>query len=56
MRGILYRRDATNYCPGCGRTQWLVGRRSAECVFCATALDLDNGYRKANIAPTVLPR
>jgi hypothetical protein len=27
-------------CPGCGRGHWLVGRVSAECGFCATALPL----------------
>jgi hypothetical protein len=27
-------------CPGCGRTQWLVGRATAECACCSTALPL----------------
>lgn len=27
-------------CPGCAATAWLVGRRSAECGRCGTALDL----------------
>lgn len=36
----VYREHQTNHCPGCGRTQWLVGRTSAECAFCATALPL----------------
>jgi hypothetical protein len=34
----VYRQQETNHCPGCGRTHWLVGRISAECGFCATAL------------------
>ena len=34
----VYRQHETNHCPGCGRTHWLVGRVSAECGFCATAL------------------
>ena len=40
LRGyhVVYRQHETNYCPGCGRSQWLLGRRSAECGFCATAL------------------
>ena len=38
--GIVYRRDETNHCPGCGRTHWYVGRVSAECGFCSTALPL----------------
>jgi hypothetical protein len=37
---IVYRADQPNHCPGCGRTHWLVGRFSAECAFCATALPL----------------
>lgn len=34
----LYRERELNHCPGCGRSQWIVGRTSAECAFCATAL------------------
>jgi hypothetical protein len=30
----------TNHCPGCGRSQWLVGRITAECAFCHSALPL----------------
>jgi hypothetical protein len=37
---ILYRQEMVNHCPGCGRTHWYVGRLSAECAFCATALPL----------------
>jgi hypothetical protein len=37
---ILYRQDQVNHCPSCGRTHWYVGRVSAECAFCATALPL----------------
>jgi hypothetical protein len=37
---VLYRFGEVNRCPGCGRSQWYVGRRSAECVFCATAIDI----------------
>ena len=36
----VYRQDETNHCPGCGRTHWYVGRISAECGFCGTALPL----------------
>ena len=36
----VYREDAVNHCPGCGRTHWYVGRLMAECGFCATALPL----------------
>ena len=34
----IYRQHETNHCPGCGRSQWYLGRASAECGFCATAL------------------
>jgi hypothetical protein len=37
---ILYRQDQVNHCPSCGRTHWYIGRVSAECGFCATALPL----------------
>ncbi|HUQ13507.1 MAG TPA: hypothetical protein VM055_04450 [Novosphingobium sp.] len=37
---VLFHIDETNHCPGCGRSQWLVGRVTAECVFCSTALPL----------------
>ena len=36
----VYRPNERNYCPGCGRSQWIVGRRLAECAFCATAMPL----------------
>jgi hypothetical protein len=36
----VYRKDEVNHCPGCGRTHWYVGRLSAECGFCGTALAL----------------
>jgi hypothetical protein len=37
---ILYRSNATTYCPGCGHAHWYVGRASAECAFCATVLPI----------------
>jgi hypothetical protein len=37
---VLYRADEINHCPACGRTHWYVGRLSAECGFCGTALAL----------------
>lgn len=43
LRGyhILYRANEQNHCPGCGRSHWIVGRATAECAFCGTALPLD---------------
>jgi hypothetical protein len=37
---IVYRENETNRCPGCGRSHWYLGRLSAECAFCGTALPL----------------
>ena len=37
---IVYRTNANNHCPGCGRSQWYIGRISAECGFCGTAVPL----------------
>lgn len=42
VRGLVpsYRPGERNACPGCGRSQWYIGRTMAECGFCATALPL----------------
>ena len=37
---IVYRANSLNHCPGCGRSQWYIGRISAECGFCGTAVPL----------------
>ncbi|TKD50814.1 hypothetical protein [Sphingomonas baiyangensis] len=37
---IAYRLQETNHCPGCGRSHWHVGRMTAECAYCATALPI----------------
>lgn len=47
----MYRVNETNHCPGCGRTHWHVGRITAECAFCGTALPLRDDNRPA--APTI---
>lgn len=44
----IYHEHKVNRCPGCGRTQWLVGRISAECCFCATALPLSEASVRMN--------
>lgn len=38
--GIVYREGETNFCPGCGRTSWYIGRMLAECAWCGTAVPL----------------
>lgn len=35
---VFYRVNELNYCPGCGRSNWIVGRQSAECAICSTAI------------------
>lgn len=37
---IVYRANEANHCPGCGRSHWFIGRISAECGFCGTAVPL----------------
>lgn len=34
----LYYADQVNHCPGCSGTSWYVGRFSAECAHCQTAI------------------
>ncbi len=36
----VYRRERDNLCPGCGGSNWIIGRTTAECGFCETALPL----------------
>lgn len=38
---LAYRPGDASPCPGCGQRQWHVGRASAECATCGTALPLD---------------
>jgi hypothetical protein len=42
LRGyhVTYREGEPNRCPGCSRSHWHIGRLSAECAFCGTALPL----------------
>jgi hypothetical protein len=37
---MLYRWDQVNHCPGCSHAHWYIGRQTAECGFCGTALPL----------------
>ena len=41
---VHFRANEANHCPGCGRAQWYVGRLTAECVFCGTALPLAEAH------------
>lgn len=43
---IVYRANESNHCPGCGRSHWYIGRISAECGFCGTAVPLAETSRQ----------
>lgn len=58
LRGFqpLYRQSEVNHCPACGRTHWYVGRVSAECAFCSTAIALaETGIVGAGLFRTAHP-
>jgi hypothetical protein len=50
----VYREHEVNHCPGCGRTQWIIGRVSAECAFCATALPLAEASTRSHGRPVII--
>lgn len=50
----VYRVKEINRCPACGRTHWLIGRVTAECAFCATALPLAETSLLPRHAPTFI--
>ncbi|MBO9671739.1 MAG: hypothetical protein J7485_14620 [Sphingobium sp.] len=37
---VQYHSGVVNHCPGCAGTQWLIGRTTAQCARCETALPL----------------
>lgn len=37
---VMFRSGAQNMCPGCGGSSWHVGRVTAECAYCLTALPI----------------
>ena len=44
----IYREQEVNHCPGCGRSQWIIGRQTAECAYCSTALPLEAMFQNRN--------
>ncbi|MDP9163853.1 MAG: hypothetical protein M3N06_07155 [Pseudomonadota bacterium] len=50
----VYREHEVNHCPGCGRTHWHIGRMSAECAFCSTALPLAEASMRSHGSPAVI--
>jgi PilZ domain-containing protein len=53
---IVYRANAENHCPGCGRSHWYIGRISAECGFCGTAVPLSEARHDETPPSTPRPR
>lgn len=57
---LLYHEEDSNRCPACGQRQWIVGRITAECAFCETALPLDHiaghGYAPRFVTRSVISR
>lgn len=37
---MVYHQGEKNRCPGCGRSSWNVGRTTAQCSFCDSALEI----------------
>jgi hypothetical protein len=52
---IVYRTNASNNCPGCGRSHWYIGRVSAECGFCGTAIPLAEARRDEAVSSNPRP-
>jgi hypothetical protein len=50
----VYRENEVNHCPGCGRTHWIIGRVSAECAFCTTALPLAEASMRSHAGPVTI--
>jgi hypothetical protein len=48
---VLFWRGAVNRCPGCGHSQWYIGRVTAECGICGTALPI-NEATQAGLSPS----
>lgn len=54
---IVYRANESNHCPGCGRSHWYIGRMSAECGFCGTAVPLaEASWHEAMHSQSPAPR
>jgi hypothetical protein len=51
----IYHPNEINHCPGCSRTHWIIGRISAECAFCSTALPFA-GEASVGASATVFQR
>jgi hypothetical protein len=52
---VVYRINGSNHCPGCGRSHWYVGRITAECSFCGTAVPLAEARMERPAGPAGSP-
>ncbi len=50
----VFREREVNHCPGCGRTHWIIGRVTAECAFCATAIPLEFSHTRGSDRPVII--
>lgn len=47
---LTYHRGSANHCPACTKSNWLIGRTTAECAFCGTALPLATSVERGALA------
>lgn len=47
---LVYHSAGVNHCPGCGQSQWYVGRSTAQCAFCETALPLERSFLRTGLS------
>lgn len=52
----IFREHEVNHCPGCGRSHWHIGRTTAECAFCATAIPLEATFTRGDTRPVIVHR
>lgn len=52
---LTYKLGTLTHCPGCDGTQWLIGRTTAQCAYCDTAMPLLHGSPGAS-APMFVSR
>ena len=50
---VIYRSNESNHCPGCGRSHWHIGRITAECGFCETAIPLAEARSDCRVSGSV---
>lgn len=52
---LTYKPGTLTHCPTCSGTQWLIGRTTAQCAYCDTAMPLLHMSRGSN-APLFVSR